>query len=83
MHLTSSDPGKISFLSEMRDAEAPVSSCIGKVTPLTLASTIMADSGLPFFTANNSLVTDGSSLADSQMLDSVEDSCELPTYPVR
>jgi len=29
--------------------------------PLTLGSTIMADSGLPLFTANNSLVTDGSS----------------------
>ena len=51
--------------------------------PLTLGSTIMADSGLPLFTANNSLVTDGSSLADSQGLDSVERSCELPTYPVQ
>ena len=56
---------------------------MGKGTPLTLGSTIMADSGLPFVMANNSLVTDGSSLADSQGLDSVEHTCELPTYPVR
>ena len=55
--MTSSDPGKISFhtRSEMRDTEAPVSSSMGKVTPLTLGSTIMADSGLPFLTANNPL----------------------------
>ena len=52
LHKVCSDPGKISFhtISEMRDTEAPVSSSMGKVTPLTLGSTIIADSGLPFVT---------------------------------